>query len=97
MRTPAGGITMTAKSWLGAGGVLLLTLLVLGGCASDWWTVDPSAYHPPEQSASETAVFATRAPVGESKGTGDTAEAGKVESGGEEATGDPSFQPRPTQ
>ena len=87
---------MTAKSWLGAGGVLLLTLLVLGGCASDWWTVDPSAYHPPEQSASETAVFATRAPVGESKGTGDVPETEKVGSGGEEATGDPSFQPRPT-
>ncbi len=87
---------MTAKFWLGAGFVILLFSLALAGCASDWWTVDQSAYQPPEQSAAETAVFGTRAPVGESKGTGDTAETEKVEGGGEEAKGDPSFQPRPT-
>ncbi len=91
---PARRIAMTAKFGLGASCVLFL-FFGLAGCATDWWTVDPGPYVPPEQSAAETAAFGTRAPVGESRGTGDVQEPGKEDGQGEEPAGDPSFQPHP--
>ena len=44
---------MTARFWLGAMGVLCFCFLGLAGCASDWWTVDPRPYEPPDQSAAD--------------------------------------------
>lgn len=85
---------MTAKFGLGASCVLFL-FFGLAGCATDWWTVDPGPYVPPEQSAAETAAFGIRAPVGESSGTGDIQEPGKEDGQGKEPAGDPSFQPHP--
>jgi len=66
---------------------MLLSTLVLAGCAGDWWRVNQSAYQPPPEIAREINQNAAWAPVGVSKGGPPQA------SGGEQ--GDPSFQPHP--